>query len=307
MIFYINSLINISVSIMQSSIEKHFENIIKNNESINDLLNTWNSKDNKKALDKILKKFSSSRKKKGSKKGPKKAHSAYLYFCQAERPKIKKDKSELSPTEILSECGTRWSLIKDKPKMIKKYQDLADKDKDRYKKEMETFIPDESESSDDEKPKKKRKSNGLKKNKTAFLFFSSDERQKIKDEGLEISAKEILTEIGGRWKVFQESNPNGVKKYEQMASEDKIRYENEKNNLVSPPETSDEVENSEVVEEKVDKPKPKRSNGYVNFCKEKRPEVKEENSDVSAANINSILSKIWKELSEEDKAGYNTN
>ena len=191
--------------------------------------------------------------------------------------------------------------------MIKKYQDLADKDKDRYKKEMETFTPDESES-DDEKSKSKsksKKSNGLKKNKTAFLFFSSDERQKIKDEGLEISAKEILTEIGGRWKVFQESNPNGLKKYEQMAAEDKIRYENEKNNLVSQPETSDEVENSEVVEEKVEKPK--RSNGYVNFCKEKRPEVKEENSDVSAANINSILSKIWKELSEEDKAGYNTN
>jgi len=303
MIFYINSLIDISVSIMQSSIEKHFENIIKNNESMDDLLNTWNSKENKKALGKILKKLSSTRKKKV--KGPKKVRSAYLYFCEAERPKIKKDKPELSATEILSECGARWTLIKDKPKMIKKFKDLSEKDKERYNKEMETFTPDESEVSDDEKPKKK-KSNGLKKNKTAFLFFSTDERQKIKDEGLEISAKEILTEIGSRWKVFQESNPNGVKKYEQMAAEDKIRYENEKSNLNSQPETPDEVID-EVADEKVEKPKSKRSNGYVNFCKEKRPEVKEENSDVSAAKINSILSEMWKELSDEDKAGYNTN
>lgn len=307
MIFYINSLIDISVSIMQSSIEKHFENIIKNNESMDDLLNTWNSKENKKSLGKILKKFSSTRKKKV--KGPKKVRSAYLYFCEAERPKIRNDKPELSPTEILSECGTRWSLIKDKPKMVKKYKDLSEKDKDRYNKEKESFIPDESESSDDENPKKKKKkntSNGLKKNKTSFLFFSTDERQRIKDEGLEISAKEILTEIGIRWKAFQESNPNGLKKYEQMASEDKIRYENEKSNLNSPPETSDEVVD-EVVEEKVEKPKSKRSNGYVNFCREKRPEVKEENSDVSAPKINSILAEMWKELSDEDKTGYNTN
>ena len=140
---------------MQSSIEKHFENIIENNESMDELRSVWNSKENKKALAKILKKFSGTRKKKN--KGPKKTKSAYLFFCEAERPKIKKDKPELSATEILSECGNRWSLIKDKPKMTKKYQELSDKDKERYNKEMESFTPDESDASDNEKSKKKKK------------------------------------------------------------------------------------------------------------------------------------------------------
>lgn len=285
---------------MQSSIEKHFENIIKSNESMDDLLSAWNTKENKKALAKILKKFSSERKKK-VKNGPKKPKSAYLFFCDDERLKIKKDKPELSATEILSECGVRWSKIKDKPKMTKKYQDLSDKDKERYTKEMESFTPDESDSSDNEKSKKK---NGPKKNKTAFLFFSADERKKIKEEGLEISPKEILSEIGSRWKKFQDSHPDKVKKYEKMAADDKIRYEKEKNESSEQVDAEIEVEAEPEVKEK---PKAKRSNGYLNFCKEKRPEVKEDNPDVSAAKINSILSEMWKELSDDDKAEYNTN
>ena len=301
-------------TIMQSNINKHFESFINgymnNVEDIEEILNLWKDKDNQKSIKKMLNKFPNGKKKK--KTGPKRVRSAYLYFCEDERAKIKKQKPALNPTEILTECGRRWKLISDKPKQVKKYQDLSLKDRERYEKEMETYTPEESDASGDEK--KKRKNNGLKKNKTAYLFFCSDERVKIKDEGLDINPKDILSELSKRWKEFQESQPDELEKYTQMAADDKIRYENEKKNLESQQSESElEVEEDEEEVEKKKKSSPKksdekkRSNGFVNFGKEKRAEVKEENPEMSAKEINKVISDMWKDLNEEEKAEYNTN
>jgi hypothetical protein len=301
---------------MQSNINKHFGSFIKTNENIEennrvDIELLWNSKENQKALEKIINKA----KKKKRKDGPKKAKSPYLFFCEDERPKIKKQKPDLNPTQTLSECGMRWKLISDKPKQIKKYQDLFVKDKERYEKEMENYTPSDDSDDSDAKTKKK-KNNGLKKNKTPYLYFCEDERIKIKEEGLNINPKDMFGELSKRWKEFQNSEPDELEKYKKMAAEDKTRYETDKKNLESETELeiAEEVEvevAEEVVEEKKkSSPKKsdekKRSNGFVNFGKEKRAEVKDENSALSAKEINKVLSDMWKELSDEEKAEYNT-
>jgi len=66
---------------------------------------------------------------------PKGAKSAWLYFCEAERKVLKKEKSELKGKEIMPELAKRWKKLKNK----KKYEKLAKADKERYTEEMKEF------------------------------------------------------------------------------------------------------------------------------------------------------------------------
>lgn len=71
----------------------------------------------------------------GEPKGPK---SAYLFFCEYARKKLKKDESDLKGTDILTRIGKMWQEIKDTPK-ANKYREMAEEDKKRYAEEMSDF------------------------------------------------------------------------------------------------------------------------------------------------------------------------
>jgi high mobility group protein B3 len=79
------------------------------------------------------------RKKKEPKTGPKRAKSGYLYFCDETRSKIKEEHPDMTAIEVTSELGKRWNVLKAKgEKAVKKYNDLAEKDKARYQSEKDT-------------------------------------------------------------------------------------------------------------------------------------------------------------------------
>ena len=48
----------------------------------------------------------------------------------------------------------------------------------------------------------------------------------------------------------------------------------------------------------------KKISGYMLFCKEQRPIVKEENPDMTFGELGKELGKRWKALSDADKEGY---
>ena len=114
-----------------------------------------------------------SKKTKKEKSSIKKNKSSYLFFCDEERLKIKKEKLELSNKEIICELANRWKNVKDDPKKIEKFVKLAESDKNRYENEKKNIpsvnevvsdeIPDVIENSSEivdvvvEKPKKKTK------------------------------------------------------------------------------------------------------------------------------------------------------
>lgn len=50
--------------------------------------------------------------------------------------------------------------------------------------------------------------------------------------------------------------------------------------------------------------KKRAPSSYINFCKEMRAKVKEENPTASFGELGSILGKMWSGLSESAKAGY---
>ena len=188
--------------------------------------------------------FKKSEKKDETKKvrvqGPKKNMTAYNLFCSEERVNVKNDHPDLSNKDVFTHLGARWKKLKESdPVRFQKYERLANEDKERYQKEKDSFVPSENESS--------KKSLGPKKAQTSYMFFCGDERKVISKENPELNAKDVLVELGVRWKKLKENDAKKLKHYEALAEKDKKRYESEKS-------SSSVVADKQIVEETVVEP-----------------------------------------------------
>ena len=110
------------------------------------------------------------------------------------------------------------------------YEEMARKDKERYKKEMADYVPpsdddDDDDSGDNKKSKKKKKDpNAPKRGKSSFMFFSSEWRSKIKEENPDATFGELGKLVGAKFKSLSAEEK---KPYEDMAEKDKARYAKE--------------------------------------------------------------------------------
>lgn len=68
---------------------------------------------------------------------PKRSLSAFFWFCNDERGKVKAVNPEMTVGEIAKELGRRWSDIT--PEMKNKYEQMAEKDKARYERDMTAY------------------------------------------------------------------------------------------------------------------------------------------------------------------------
>lgn len=231
----------------------------------NDLQTKWleQESDFKKGFKKSEKK-SENKKIKGA---PKKNKTAYNIFCSEERLKVKNDNPDLSNKEIFSEMAVRWNALKDSdPDRYEYFQKLAEQDKQRYQTEKDNFVPTEETVEGSKKKSKKEKSDGPKKAKTAYMFFCEHERKIVIKEKPELGAKDILVELGARWKNLKENDSKKIKSYEAMAEKDKKRFQNEKalleksKNENTVEESVSDVQEDEPVKkvEKKDKPTEKK-------------------------------------------------
>ena len=152
---------------------------------------------------------------------------------------------------------------------------------------------------------------GPKKNKSSYMFFCVDEREKIKQERADLNNKEIVVELGARWKTLKESVGDRLKYFEKLAAEDKERYSREKKDTTvesakdevkKTKKTKKQSEDTEDV--KPDGQKKTKVNGYINFCKENREIVKKNNPNILPKEITKELSVLWKNLSESEKEEY---
>jgi len=219
------------------TLSKHVVNFISEygNE---DMLKQWN--DNETKFKKLFKQ-KDSKKVKGA---PKKSKSAYMFFCDNERQVLKSENLELNNKEVITELAARWKKFKEEPKnsaKLAEYNKLAEEDKKRYETERENFVPEEDSSEDSDKKKKKRatSTSNVKKNKSSYMFFCAEERANIISQNPDMNNKQIITELGARWKILKESNPSEVERFESLAKEDKERYSREKSS--EEPSKSEEV------------------------------------------------------------------
>ena len=138
--------------------------------------------------------------------------------------------------------------------------------------------------------------NAPKRGKSSYIFFCVDNREKIKKNNPEMSAKDIIKELG---RVWRDTSDEKKQKYIKLSEDDKERYSGEISEYVPP-------ENFANDKKKKDKRVgPKRSlTSYIFFCKEKRAFLKEKQPNLSTKDITSELGKKWKALSDEQKTPY---
>jgi structure-specific recognition protein 1 len=100
------------------------------------------------------------------------------------------------------------------------------KEKERYAREMKDYTPEERFGSKETGKTKKAKKdpNAPKGAKGAFMYFSSEYRDKIKEENPNISFGEIGRALGEKWKVISSEEKA---KFEEMAKKDKERHRRE--------------------------------------------------------------------------------
>jgi high mobility group protein B1 len=86
---------------------------------------------------------------------PKRALSAFFWFCNDERPKVKSINPEYGVGDVAKELGKQWGEVKADVK--RKYEAMAERDKARYEKEMTAYkkrapvaAPDDDDDDDDD-------------------------------------------------------------------------------------------------------------------------------------------------------------
>lgn len=165
---------------------------------------------------------------------PKRNLSPYIFFCTANREKIKEENSSLSSKEITQLLAKTWHETKNTPE-VEQYNRLAREDKLRYDKENDSYVPEVrnvSGTTDNDTPKKSKKTSGrLKKPKTAYQLFMIDSRVVVKEDNPDFSFGEIQKKISVMWSELKNKSKEGdeeaialVKKYQNMATECKNEY-----------------------------------------------------------------------------------
>ena len=193
---------------------------------VDNVMSAWSSK--KTEVSKLMGSESRSAKTKAKKdpNAPRKARSGYIIFCEEnrERAKVGLDK----PTEITSRLGEMWNALTDPER--EKYTKKALADKERFSREMASYTPPPSDGTEEPTtgrrtrvPKKER--TGPRRPQSAYLYFCAEARAIAKAENPELSAKDMMQELGHRWNTLtaEERVP-----YEAKQVVDKARYEAEK-------------------------------------------------------------------------------
>jgi hypothetical protein len=259
-------------------------------DSTEDLLEIWNSLENQTKFLQVLhdamntaSKTTKTTKDPKDPNAPKRGKSAYILFCSNTRDKTIQENPGLDAKNIISKLGEKWRELKkavadgdvDKIKTMNEYIELASCEKDQYNKKMEIYVPLTEEELGDIKGKKTTK-NGRKKknpdspkrNKSAYLFFCSEQRIRLKNESPSMVAKEVTSKLGELWtnlkKMVEENctvSINKMNEFVEKALQDKERYTQEMDDYSGTdqrekkmpiPRKSKKKFNKEEVEKKVE-------------------------------------------------------
>ena len=248
---------------MSSKIINVLTSLIEENGN-EEFLTLWNENKKEEIFEMIkkLEKKSVKPKKKKDDNAPKKNVSAWILFSKAERPKIKAEFPDMNPKEVMKELSNRWKIAKKDEEIMAEFAQQARKDKERYEEEKKDYVSPEvsevSESEEEEAPKKGKKSKKTKKAKkvkaegepkkpkSAWLFFCEAERKKISKEENAPKGRDILTELGRRWKEVTDKKK---KKFEKLAAEAKEQYVEDMKKFKAEKDDNDDLETEDETKE----------------------------------------------------------
>jgi len=111
-------------------------------------------------------------------------------------------------------------------KEMRKWEQKASEEKERYKDEMKDYVPveDPTGGAGGKKKKAKKDPNAPKRNMSAFFLYSCAARPTVKEENPDASFGDIARLISAKFKALPEKER---KKWDKKAADDKIRYQRE--------------------------------------------------------------------------------
>ena len=265
--------------------------------------------------------------KKSDPNAPKGKKSAYIFFCaenrDAAKTEIGKDGKATDVTKLLATWWNELKADEDRSDELEKYNKMASDDKVRHDQETEEYAPPidgvvAKKSGSKKSSGKKSDPNAPKGKKSAYIFFCAENRDAAKTEiGNDGKATDVTKLLATWWNELKadEDRSDELEKYNKMAADDKLRYEQEKGGVEETPKpkkgTIEDMTQSD--EEETPKPKKgkskkgkseegsKKTNGYTHFCSTNRASVKEDNPEMSATEITKELARQWKELDEDEQ------
>jgi len=130
---------------------------------------------------------------------------------------------------ILSSTPPHWSQEKLRGWVSRRAPKA--KDKKRYEAEIKNYVPPDDDSSEDEKPKKRARKSKKEKDPhapkrpvNAYMEYAKAERETVRKENPKMQPKEIVSELGARWKKMSDSEK---KPYVERMEKAKALYEKE--------------------------------------------------------------------------------
>jgi hypothetical protein len=124
---------------------------------------------------------------------------------------------------------------------------------------------------------------GPKRNKSAYMFFCQDMRQKIVSDNPNCKPHQIMSLLGCKWRELTIKQKS---KYYEQAVEDKERY----------------LDMKEL--EKRRNKTPSKLSSYFLFCEDERPLIKKDFPSLSTKKITAECGKRWNELKVNDPERY---
>ena len=259
---------------------------------------------------------------------PKRGMSAFMFFSNAMRSKIKADNPEMAFGDIAKEIGKQFKALSAEEK--KEWEEKAATDKARYQAEMADYSAPEADSDDSGaggggKKKAVKDPNAPKKPMSAYMQYSVANRARIKEAHPTAAFGDIvrsrfvcdfLPKILERlnWDAvltkcfllffiialsllqaklvsqqFKEMDDDEKKKYEDMAKKDKMRYQEEMKNY-TPPKGLGSTLSKKNSKGKKDPNAPKRPmTAFMLFSNATRAKMKEDNPGISFGEVVSLI------------------
>jgi len=140
---------------------------------------------------------------------PKRAMTPFLYYACEMRVQLKENGAKMTLPDQSRHIALLWKSVTDEEKKV--YVTLSETDKARYRDQMSRYEP----------PKK------VKRPRSSYAFFMKDTRKEIAAKNPEKNPRELMGYIAAAWREISDTVKD---KYSQMATEDKVRYEEEKKN-----------------------------------------------------------------------------
>lgn len=124
---------------------------------------------------------------------------------------------------------------------------------------------------------------GPKRNKSAYMFFCQDMRQKIVNDNPGCKPHQIMSLLGSKWRELTTKQKS---KYYEQAAEDKERY----------------LDMKEL--EKRRNKTPSKLSSYFLFCEDERPIVKKEFPQMKTKKVTAECGRRWNQLKINDPERY---